>query len=72
MEATKTTLIFLFTFTFYAGAQELLVNPDFENDFDGNWFCYGCTLDKSTTAYTGQYSGRVTNRYVYTHMFHLV
>ena len=47
------------------GAQEeLLKNPDFEGPFsDDDWFCNGpCTIEQSTDAYSGQYSGHISGR----------
>ena len=44
---------------------ELLVNPGFESpDFDGNWYCNGCTLRRSTDAIEGEYSAKITDRYL--------
>ena len=64
-------LVFLFTacIGLCLGQPELFKNPDFEQPFDeqNNWWCNVCTLDKSTDAYQGRQSGRVTNRYSYSH-----
>ena len=45
--------------------EEIITNPDFENDFDDDWFCSGsCTLERTDEdSYSGQYSGKVTDRY---------
>lgn len=48
-----------------ASGQELFQNPDFEEAFgQDNWYCNGCTLEHSTDANTGQYSGQITDRCV--------
>ena len=44
------------------GQDELLTNPNFENDFDGNWRCTSCLLERSTDAYEGQYSAKISER----------
>ena len=48
----------------FGGQVELLKNGDFEEEFgEDNWFCRGnCNLERSTDAYSGQYSGNVTGR----------
>ena len=47
---------------------EILKNPDFEDDFDDDWFCSGsCILERTDEdSYSGQYSGKVTGRWVHT------
>ena len=41
----------------------LFKNWNFESAYSASdWTADGCTLDRSTDAYEGQYSGQVTNR----------
>lgn len=44
---------------------EYIANGDFEEAFDGDdWSCVQCDLEQiSSDSFTGNYSGRVTNRY---------
>ena len=63
----KGTIIFLFLPYLFLSClgqnEELLQNPDFEEPFEGNWFCSGCLLEQTDEdSYTGDYSGKVTDR----------
>jgi hypothetical protein len=40
----------------------LLVNPDFESDFNGNWYCFSCTLTKVKSGVDGTYAAQITQR----------
>ncbi|XP_069135374.1 uncharacterized protein [Argopecten irradians] len=59
-------LVFLLAVSLFGralAATELLHNPDFESNFDGNgWFCNHCHLSKSSDSYHGHGSAQVTQR----------
>lgn len=60
---TPTYIICGFLHLVLVSSQELFQNPDFEDPFgQDNWWCLACQLEHSTDAYTGQFSGQVTNR----------
>ena len=64
MRALLFPLIFPLVFVHRIYCQEeLLQNPDFEEEFgEDNWFCYSCRMEHSTDAFTGRHSAAVTGR----------
>lgn len=53
---------FLLT-TLVVSQEEIFDNPGFEDPLDGSdWSCLSCGLTQDTDAYSGQYSGRTSNR----------
>ena len=58
--------VFLVVLQITLAQEELFKNPDFEDPFgEDDWFCNNaCTIEQSTDAYSGQYSGRVFGRYI--------
>ncbi len=55
-------LLFLFALSQPSLAVNQLTNPDFETGTTEGWSGYGCTINSSTTARSGNYSALVSNR----------
>ena len=63
----KISVIFLLALGVHS-QENLFRNGDFEEPLDigaTTWFGSRCNLTRSSDAYTGQYSGKVTDRYVW-------
>ena len=61
-----TLLSMLFVLNVGCLSQELLKNPDFEQPFgEDDWYSYCGSFEQDTDAYTGTYSGKLSQRYAH-------